>query len=128
MPFSTPNDAAAQPPRSWTVGMRRGAAGRCPNCGTGRVFDGYLAVRASCGSCGHVLSDYRVDDAPPYFTIFIVGHIIVGAMLIVDRYVLLPLWGQAALWLPLTLALTLALMRPVKGAVLGVMWANRTRS
>lgn len=128
MPFSPPNDAAATPQRSWTVGMRRGAAGRCPNCGTGRVFDGYLAVRANCASCGHALNEYRADDAPPYFTIFIVGHVIVGAMLILDRYVLLPLWAQAALWVPLTIVLTLALMRPVKGAVLGVMWANDTRS
>jgi uncharacterized protein (DUF983 family) len=128
MPFPYPNDAVAEPPRSWTVGMRRGAGGRCPNCGTGAVFDGYLKVRSSCAACGHALDTYRADDAPPYFTIFIVGHIIVGAMVMLDRFVLLPLWGQAALWLPLTLFLTLALLRPIKGAVLGVMWANHTRS
>ncbi|MBI3506952.1 MAG: DUF983 domain-containing protein [Proteobacteria bacterium] len=128
MPFSHPSTDSSDAKRSWTLGMRRGAAGRCPNCGTGAAFAGYLAVRATCASCGHELGSYRADDAPPYFTIVIVGHIIVGAMLTVDKYVLLPLWVQAAVWLPLTAILTLALLRPVKGAVLGVMWANDTRS
>ncbi len=128
MPFSRTDDESADAKRSWRLGMRRGATGRCPNCGTGAAFAGYLAVRPSCASCGHELGTYRADDAPPYFTIVIVGHIIVGAMLMLDRYVILPLWAQAALWLPLTLILTLALLRPIKGAVLGVMWANHTRS
>jgi uncharacterized protein (DUF983 family) len=117
MPFSPPNETVTEPPRSWSVGMRRGAGGRCPNCGTGSVFDGYLKIRSSCTACGHALD-----------TFFIVGHIIVAAMVMLDRFVLLSLWAQAALWLPLTLFLTLALLRPVKGAVLGVMWANHTRS
>ncbi len=90
------------------------------------MFDGFLRVRATCAACGHALGSYRADDAPPYFTIFIVGHVIVAAMLIFERMVPMPMWAQAALWVPATLALTFALMRPVKGAVLGVMWANRT--
>lgn len=126
MPLTKPSAEAVEPPRSWALGLRRGAACKCPNCGAAPVFAGFLRVRETCAACGHALGSYRADDAPPYFTIFIVGHVIVAAMLVFERMVPMPMWAQAALWMPATLALTFALMRPVKGAVLGVMWANRT--
>ncbi len=112
-------------PRTWKRGVLRGAAGRCPNCGAGAIFSGFLTVQEACTSCGHELGAYRADDAPPYVTIFIVGHIIVTAMMLLDGITRLPLWGQIVIWLPATLFLTIALMRPVKGAVIGEMWANK---
>jgi uncharacterized protein (DUF983 family) len=63
----------------------------------------------------------RADDAPPYFTIFIVGHIVIPLMLIAERDYAPSPWTMAAIFLPLTLVLTLALMRPVKGATVGLM-------
>ena len=63
----------------------------------------------------------RADDAPPYFTIFIVAHIVVGLMFETYQAYDPPFWLQAAIWLPVTAALSLALLRPIKGATLGLM-------
>jgi uncharacterized protein (DUF983 family) len=125
MPMEQPHETTT-PPRSWLLGMRRGAVGHCPNCGAAPAFAGYLRVVAHCASCGHELGAYRADDAPPYFTIFAVGHIIVPLMLLLEKSQAPALWIHMALWLPATLVLSLALLRPIKGAVLGVMWATDT--
>lgn len=101
--------------------MGRGLLGRCPACGQTHAFAGYLKVVPSCVACGAPLGSLRADDAPPYFTIFIVGHIVVGLMLWVEGAYKPPLWVHAAIWLPLSLVLTVALLRPVKGATLGLM-------
>lgn len=101
--------------------MGRGLLGHCPACGQTHAFAGYLKVVPACVACGAPLGRLRADDAPPYFTIFIVGHIIVGLLLWVEQAYKPPLWVHAALWLPISLAMTLALLRPVKGATLGLM-------
>jgi uncharacterized protein (DUF983 family) len=101
--------------------MLRGAANRCPHCGEGRLFAGYLAIRPGCERCGAPLGHVRADDAPPYFTIFLVGHIVVPLMLMVERGYEPSLWAMAAIFLPLTLVLCLLFLRPVKGATLGLM-------
>ena len=87
------------------------------------MFAGFMKVADSCSVCGTELHHQRADDAPPYFTMFIVGHIIVPLILLVEKWWAPALWIHAAIWLPLTLALTLALMPPVKGAVVGLQWA-----
>ena len=104
--------------RVWPA-LRRGFARRCPECGEGRIFDGLLKVRETCGSCGLELHHHRADDAPPYFTILIVGHIIVPAMLLLEQMRHPPEWVHLALWIPLTLALVLLLLPRIKGAVIG---------
>lgn len=124
MLIEQPHETTQKPPRSWLLGMRRGAVGHCPNCGAAPAFSGYLRVVATCASCGHELGAYRADDAPPYFTIFAVGHIIVPLMLLLEKSQAPALWIHMAIWLPATVVLSLALLRPIKGAVLGVMWAT----
>ncbi len=94
---------------------------RCPACGKTHLFRGYLTVTPTCANCGAPLGLARADDAPPYFTIFVVGHIIVGGMLVLEKTESPPLWVHAAIWLPLTLALALLLLRPIKGATVGLM-------
>ena len=89
------------------------------------MFRAFLKVADSCNQCGEDLLYQRADDAPPYFTMMIVGHIVVPAMLVVER-----VWHPAlpvhfVLWPTLTLALTFALMPSVKGAVAGLQWALR---
>lgn len=101
--------------------LARGARGLCPVCGQTHAFDGYLRVVPHCVVCGTPLGQVRADDAPPYFTIFIVGHIVVGSMFMVEQAYAPPFWLQAAIWLPVTVLLSLALLRPVKGATLGLM-------
>jgi uncharacterized protein (DUF983 family) len=107
--------------------LRRGLALRCPQCGQGRIFRRYLKVHPTCASCGLELQSFRSDDAPPYFTMLIVGHIIVPGMLLLEQLHHPPSWVHAALWLPLTLALTLGLLPRIKGAVIGFQWAHRIR-
>ena len=112
-----------QPSRSWKQAMWRGLRCRCPNCGVGSVFKSFVKVADRCAHCGEALHHHRADDAPPYFTIMIVGHIIVPSVLIVERLWRPDLIVHFALWLPATLLLTLLLMPSVKGAVVGLQWA-----
>jgi uncharacterized protein (DUF983 family) len=107
-------------PAFW-VALRRGAAGKCPICGAGQAFQGYLRITPHCGHCAAPLGSVRADDAPPYFTIMIVGHIIVPLMLWTERHYAPSVLLYALIFLPLTTALAMALLRPVKGATLGLM-------
>ena len=109
--------------RSWKRAVGRGLLCRCPACGEGRMFAKFMKVADACNACGAELHHQRADDAPPYFTMFIVGHIIVPLILIVEKLWAPELWVHAMIWFPLTIGLTLALMPPVKGAVVGLQWA-----
>jgi len=111
--------------RNLVSAMLRGTAGHCPACGTGAMFDRYLKVADSCATCREDLHHQRADDAPPYFTIFIVGHLIVGGVLSVEMALHPEPWIQAAIWLPLTLVLSLWMLPRVKGALVGLQWALR---
>ena len=117
--------AAAGPARSVAQAALRGMRLRCPNCGEGRMFRAYLKVAPACGRCGEELHHERAHDAPPYIVITIVGHVIVTALLSVELAYQPPVWVHMALWLPLTVLLSLALLPPAKGAMVGVQWALR---
>jgi uncharacterized protein (DUF983 family) len=106
------------------TGIRRGLAGRCPACGEGRLFAGFLAIRPHCPHCGADNAIYPSDDFPPYLTILVVGHLVVPLFMWVDRAWAPDLWLQAAIWLPLTLMLCLALLPRMKGATVGLCWAT----
>ncbi len=112
--------------RLW-AGMKSGLAGRCPECGRGRLFHRYLKVNQQCDQCGLALGEFRSDDAPPYFTIFIVGHLVVPAMFAVEKAFFPPIWVHMSIWGVVTLALTLGMLPLVKGAVIGAQWALRIR-
>jgi uncharacterized protein (DUF983 family) len=103
--------------------MLRGALGKCPNCGEGRLFASYVKTVHECEHCGEEIHHHRADDLPAYLVIVIVGHLVVGAFLSVETMFDLPLGPHLAIWGPLTLVLALALLRPVKGAVVGLQWA-----
>jgi len=67
----------------------------------------------------------RADDAPPYVTIFVVGHLIVASVLAVDLVYAWPMWLNVAVWFPVTIALSLAFLPSAKGAIVGLQWALR---
>lgn len=105
--------------------MLRGWRKRCPQCGTGALYGRYLKVNDRCPACGLELSGHRADDAPPYFTILIVAHVIVPLMLLLEQHVQPPEWLHMVLWLPLTVVLCLWLLPQIKGALIGLQWARR---
>ncbi len=111
-------------------------ARRCGRrCGAASSAAARTAAAASCSapfsrspttarSCGEALHHHRADDAPAYFVILIVGHIVVPLALVVEVAFAPPYWLHAVLWLPLTLGLAIGLLQPVKGAIVGWQWAN----
>lgn len=105
--------------------VRRGFMLRCPKCGKGKLFRAFLKVADTCPHCGEELFHHQADDAPPYFTILIVGHIVVPLMLAVELEYLPPIWIHVAIWPTLTLGLSLLLLPRIKGAVVGLQWAAR---
>jgi len=111
------------PQRLIRPALLRGTRGRCPSCGQGKLFRAYLKTRDICTECGEELHHHRADDAPPYFTIMIVGHIVVPLMLMVERIWHPDLWVHSAIWLPLTLLLSLLCLPIAKGALVSVQWA-----
>ena len=76
-----------------------------------------------CEACGLELSHHRADDMPPYIVIMIVGHIVVGLNLMFEQQAEWPLWVHYAIWPALTVISALALLQPVKGALVGYQWA-----
>lgn len=104
--------------------MGRGFRGRCPKCGQGRLFRAFLKVADHCAVCAEDFSHHRADDAPAYFVILIVGHLVVALALEVEIVFGPPYWVHAVLWVPLTLGLALGLLQPVKGAIVGLQWAQ----
>ncbi len=121
----TTDKTAPEAPRSVVTAMRNGVQHKCPACGEGALYDGYLKVNDTCPSCREELHHQRADDAPPYFTMFIVGHIVVGLVLMVEDLYAPSLWVHALLWTPMVLAMSLLLLPRVKGALIGLQWANR---
>lgn len=118
--------AARSAPRDLGQSLWRGLKGRCPNCGEGRIFRAYLKVNDACPTCGEELFHQRADDAPPYLTMLIVGHIIVAGILAAEElFPAAPLWIGAFVWLWLTLALSLLILPRIKGALIGLQWALR---
>lgn len=101
--------------------FRRGIATRCPSCGRAPLFAGFLRVRQTCSCCGAPLGTFRADDAPPYFTVLLVGHLVIPTLLLTDRLFTPALWLEMAIFLPGTLLLTLGLLRPVKGVTVGLL-------
>lgn len=133
-PISNPKDAATV---TWTplgrgaaqdyaalptlTAMRRGAGGHCPACGVGRLFSTWLGVVPACSHCNAPLGRIAADDAPPYFTVFIVAHLVIGLQIALERIDPLSVATEMMIFLPGTLLMVVALIRPVKGATVGLM-------
>ncbi|WP_161993577.1 DUF983 domain-containing protein [Muricoccus nepalensis] len=105
------------------TGLRRGLRLRCPHCSEGHLFSSFMKVK-DCEACGADNTAYPCDDAPPYLTLFLVGHLFVPFVFMMDKAWSPPMWVMFAVWLPLITALTLATMPFMKGAVVGLCWAN----
>jgi uncharacterized protein (DUF983 family) len=102
-----------------------GLACRCPNCGEGPLFDGFLKVSPRCEACGFDLEKADSGDGPAVFIVLIVGMIVCAAALITEVSVHPPIWAHLLLWLPLSGLLSLVLIRPFKGVMLALQFHHR---
>jgi uncharacterized protein (DUF983 family) len=112
-------------PRPIRPALSRALRGRCPACGTGRLFSRFLKVAPACTHCGLRLDGHQADDFPAYIVILLLGHILVPLMIEVNAALAIPFGWQAALWPTLAVLLATAMIQPVKGAVIAFQWSRR---
>ena len=113
--------ATSQRPNPVLAGLRC----RCPNCGRGPLFSGYLKVAETCRVCGFDLKAAESGDGPAVFIILIVGFLVGFAALFTEIAYSPPIWLHLVLWLPLALILCLALLRPFKGVMVALQFHHR---
>ena len=103
----------------------RGLACRCPRCGRGKLYAGFLTLRAKCDVCGLDYDFIDSGDGPAVFVIMIAGAIVVACALIVEVKYQPPFWVHAALWLPLTLVVTLWPLRAIKSLLIALQFHHK---
>lgn len=111
-------------PRSMPPVLATGLKGRCPRCGRGRLFAGYLSVRPACEACGLDFGFADSGDGPAFFVMTGVGFVVVACAMWVEFTFEPSLWIHAALWLPLTCLLSIGLVRPLKGLMVALQYQN----
>jgi uncharacterized protein (DUF983 family) len=107
--------------------ISRGLRGRCPQCGEGHLFSGFLGLRPRCDKCGLDFDFADAGDGPAIFVILIGGFIVVFAALIVEVLYRPPFWLHAALWLPLILLVTLLPLRLIKGLLIDLQFYHKAQ-
>jgi uncharacterized protein (DUF983 family) len=115
----------SQPVSRGPLPIARGLRGRCPRCGEGRLFKGFLALRPACEHCGLDFGFADAGDGPAVFVILIGGFIVVFAAMTVEILYQPPYWVHAALWIPLILIVTLAPLRPMKGLMIALQFHHQ---
>jgi uncharacterized protein (DUF983 family) len=108
-----------------TESALRGLACKCPRCGRGRLYAGFLDLRPNCAACGLDYASFDAGDGPAIFIIMIAGAIVVGCALVVEVKYQPPLWLHAVLWLPLILATTLWPLRAMKSLLIALAFHHK---
>jgi uncharacterized protein (DUF983 family) len=102
-----------------------GLAGRCPRCGKGRMFSGFLGLRSACEVCGLDYAFADAGDGPAVFVILFAGFVVVGAALVTEVLYQPPIWVHAVLWLPLILITTILPLRLMKGVLIALQYHHK---
>src|ERR1700675_41320 len=108
-----------------TQSALRGLACKCPRCGRGRLYAGFLTLRSSCEACGLDYAFIDTGDGPAIFIIMLAGAVVVAGGLIVEIKYPPPLWLHAVLWLPLILATTLLPLRAMKALLIALQFHHK---
>jgi uncharacterized protein (DUF983 family) len=98
---------------------------RCPRCGNGKLFQGFLTLRPRCDACGLDYAFADAGDGPAVFIMFLAGFVVVGAALVTEVLYQPPYWVHALLWGPLILAVTLLPLRPMKGLMIALQFHHK---
>ncbi len=105
--------------------FRTGLAGRCPRCGQGRLFMGFLALQPACGTCGLDFSPADSADGPAFFVMWAVAAVVVACAALVEIYLEPPIWLHLLLWIPLSIGGAALLLRPCKGVLIALQYRHR---
>jgi uncharacterized protein (DUF983 family) len=111
--------------RSQMTTMLAGLACRCPRCGNGKLFSGYITLKPRCEVCGLDYAFIDAGDGPAVFVILLAGFVVVGCALVVEFKYAPPFWLHAVLWLPLILATTLWPLRAMKGLLIALQYRHK---
>ena len=117
----------SETPGSQTPLVRAALQARCPKCGTGPLFDGWVRFAPRCRACGLDIAAFNVGDGPAAFLILIVGALVTALALIVQLKGHPPFWVHIILWVPLTVALVILTLRASKAALLILEYRNQAR-
>lgn len=101
--------------------------GKCPNCGQGKLFAGFLDIQPACNHCDQDFGFADSGDGPAFLIIILVGFIVVGGALATDVIFEIPYWLHLVIWLPLILILSIGLLRPLKSLMIGLQFRNSAR-
>lgn len=101
-----------------------GIRGRCPRCGQGKLFDGYLTPDSSCSQCDLDYGFADAGDGPAVFVILLIGFLVVGLALWVETSYGPPIWVHMLIWIPLATVLCLSLLRALKGVLINMQYKN----
>lgn len=119
--FERDNSAPAISP------FKAGLLGRCPRCGRGNLFSGFLKVADKCPSCSLDYAKVDTGDGPAVFIILVAGFMVVGLALFVEVSYQPPYWVHASIFLPLALIVPMGLLRPFKATLIALQFHNRAR-
>lgn len=111
------SDAAATAPTLW-----RGACLKCPRCGEGGLFTGYLKRAEACSACGESFEGLDADDGPAWLTIGVVAHVVVPLLIVLERGALLPYWLEAAILVAVAIVTALLFLPVAKGIFIAALW------
>jgi uncharacterized protein (DUF983 family) len=112
-------------PKSLGATIWEGITGRCPACGRGKLFDGYLTLAKRCNVCGLDYDFADSGDGPAVFVILVTGFVVVGAALIVEVLYAPPYWLHALIWGSLAILLPLILLRSFKGVLIALQFRHK---
>jgi uncharacterized protein (DUF983 family) len=115
------SDGVITPPNPILAGL----ACRCPGCGKGKMFSGFLGLKPRCEACGLDYSFIDAGDGPAVFVILFAGFVVVGAALVAEIRYAPPLWVHAVLWVPLILLTTLVPLRAMKGVLIALQYHHK---
>lgn len=102
-----------------------GLAGRCPRCGRGPLFAGFLKLAPACAACGLDLSFADSGDGPAVFVSLVGGFVVLGLALWTELAYEPPFWVHVALFLPLTLIVCIGMLRPLKGVLIAQQFRTK---
>lgn len=107
------------------IAVLRGARGRCPACGRGRLFAGYLKQAPACNVCGAATGEIAAEDGPPWLTVLMLGPLLAALTFIAARQEAWPLWMRLGGLGAFAVGAVLVMLPRVKGGLIGVLWEMR---